>query len=105
MAEFKARPRKRPPTHPGRILMTALTDAGVSLRKAATAMGVSAMTLSRITDEKDPKPVTADIAARLGVYLGNGSQLWLHMQADYDLWQVEQELRDELAQIEPLKVE
>jgi len=32
---------------------------------------------------------------------GNGPGLWLRMQQAYDLWHVEQRLKDELARIEP----
>ena len=36
------------------------------------------------------------MAVRLGKFCGNGADLWLRMQAAYDLWQPEQQLEEEL---------
>ncbi len=47
------------------------------------------------------RPVTAELALRIGKFVGNGPGLWLRMQQAYDLWQAETTMRDELARIEP----
>ena len=47
--------------------------------------------------------VLAEMALRLGTLLGNGAQLWLHMQTRFDLWQAEAKLHDELGQMKPLE--
>jgi plasmid maintenance system antidote protein VapI len=41
------------------------------------------------------------MALRIGKLADNGPGLWLRMQQAYDLWHVEQRLKDELARIEP----
>ena len=33
--------------------------------------------------------VSADLAIRLGLWLGGSAQSWMRMQADYALWQAE----------------
>jgi addiction module HigA family antidote len=43
--------------------------------------------------------VSAEIALRLGTLLGNGAQLWLDMQTQFDLWQAQAKLHDELNQM------
>ena len=47
--------------------------------------------------------VSAEMALRLGTLLGNGPQLWLEMQAQFDLWQAEAKLHDELSQMKRLE--
>ena len=41
------------------------------------------------------------MALRIGKLAGNGPGLWLRMQQAYDLWHVEQRLKEELARIKP----
>jgi len=45
------------------------------------------------------RAVTAEMAARLGKYCGNGPELWLNMQSAYDLWHARQALADSLDEI------
>jgi antitoxin HigA-1 len=40
--------------------------------------------------------ISPEMAVRLGKFCGNGPDLWLRMQAAYDLWHAEQSLREEL---------
>ncbi len=103
MAEFKAGPRQRRPTHPGRILASALADAGLNASQAAPLIGTTKMTLGRIMSEDAPAPISTDMALRLGRFFGNGAELWARMQTDYDLWEARQKLADDLAKIKPLK--
>jgi addiction module HigA family antidote len=46
------------------------------------------------------RPVTAELALRIGKFAGNGPGLWLRMQQTYDLWHAERKMGDELAKIE-----
>ena len=89
--------RNRPPTHPGSLLRDDLETIGIPIRQAAQEMGISRQMLHRILAEK--APVTAEMALRIGKFLGNGPGLWLRMQAAYDLWHAEQALAAELAHI------
>lgn len=60
-------------------------------------MQVSRQQLHKILAEE--RSITADMAARLGRYCGNGPDLWLNMQNAYDLWQAEKRLSDVLKAI------
>jgi addiction module HigA family antidote len=54
----------------------------------ADRLGVSRLTVSEVIHEK--RPVTPDMAMRLGRLLGNGPEIWLRMQQTLDLWELEQ---------------
>jgi addiction module HigA family antidote len=45
--------------------------------------------------------VTPEMALRLGTFFGNGAELWLGMQHDFDLWRARQKMRTDLAKIKP----
>lgn len=49
--------------------------------------------------------VTADMALRFGRLIGGAPELYLHMQAQRDLWKAQQRLKDVLAEIEPASIE
>jgi len=49
--------------------------------------GISRQHLYDILNEK--KPVSPDVAARLGKAFGDGAGIWLRMQAAYDAWHAE----------------
>lgn len=100
MAELKAGPRRRAPTHPGRILASAIDDANLSVRQVAIAIGVTAAALGNVVGGKSA--ISADMALRLGTYFGNGPELWLGLQTDYDLWQARMTLDTKLKAIKPL---
>lgn len=38
------------------------------------------------------KPVTPNVAARLGKLFGDGAAVWLRMQAAYDAWHAERDV-------------
>lgn len=84
------RDTKRKPTHPGEILRE---DVLPSLRMTQTGfaqrLGVSRLTVSEILHEK--RPVSPDMAIRIGRLLGNGAAIWLRMQQALDVWQLERE--------------
>jgi antitoxin HigA-1 len=82
--------RGLPPTHPGEILREdVLPSLGLSVLEAAAKLGVTRQTLHRIIARHDPRPVTPDMAVRLGKLCGNGPCLWLNLQSAYDLWHAE----------------
>lgn len=88
------------PPHPGEILRDdVLPELDLSVTDAATALGVARVTLSRVLNGR--AAVSADMALRLGAWLGNGAEVWLRMQAAYDLWQAEQRPRP---RIRPVRV-
>ncbi len=90
--------RKRQPTHPGVLLREVVLPAmRVSVAQAAREMGVSRQQLYKILSAN--RAVTAEMAARLGKYCGNGPELWLNMQSAFDLWNARQALADVLEEI------
>lgn len=80
---------KRKPTHPGEILREDVLPAlRMTQTEFAQRLGVSRLTVSEILHEK--RPVSVDMAIRLGKLLGNGAGLWLRMQQALDVWALEQ---------------
>jgi addiction module HigA family antidote len=100
MAEYPAGFRRRSPSHPGDVIADALNTLRVSSRHAALAMKVSPMALNNITSHKTG--VTPQMALRLGRLFGNGPEIWLRMQQDYDLWHANSAMKAELEGIKPL---
>lgn len=82
--------RGMPPTHPGEILREDVLPAlKLTVVEAAKNLGVTRQTLHRIITPTNPRPVTPDMAVRLGKLCGNGPRLWLNLQSAYDLWHAE----------------
>ena len=82
-----AHKRAMQPTHPCEILREDVLPAlGLTVRDAAAKLGVTRQTLHRIIARGDPRPVTPEMAVRLGKLCGNGPRLWLNLQGAYDLW-------------------
>ena len=84
------RNKKHPPTHPGALLReVVLPELAITQGEFAYRLGVSRRTVSEILHER--RPVTPDMAIRLGKLLGNGAGLWLRMQQAVDLWTLERQ--------------
>lgn len=78
----------RCPTHPGALLREDVLPAtGMGKSEFAEAIGISRQHLYDILNEK--KPVSPEVAARLGAAFGDGAGIWLRMQAAYDAWHAE----------------
>ena len=75
------------PGHPGEILREYLPDhLGVS--EAAKRLGVTRQALSAVLNGR--AGVSAAMAVRLELALGASAEMWLAMQAAWDLWQERQ---------------
>lgn len=100
MAEYPVqRPLRRKPVHPGAILRDDVLPAvGLSVSETARRLGVSRQQLHRVL--ACTHPITTEMALRVGKFAGNGPDLWLRMQQNYDLWHAEQRLKTELDRIE-----
>jgi addiction module HigA family antidote len=86
------------PARPGEILRQDVLPAlDMSVAEAAQALNVSRQTLHRIL--AGTMAVSPEMAVRLGKFCGNGPELWLRMQAAYDLWHAEKRLRAEVKRI------
>ncbi len=77
------RGRNLPPIHPGKILFEDMQDEQISINGLAQAIRVPANRISLIVNEK--RGITADTAARLGLYFGTSAQYWLNIQNRFDL--------------------
>jgi len=77
---------KRPPTSPGEMLLEEfLRPAGLTQVEAARRMGIPLNRLNEIVLGK--RGITADTALRLSRLLRTSPQLWMRLQADWDLHQ------------------
>jgi antitoxin HigA-1 len=71
------------PVHPGSILRRELTARGLSANALARAIRVDSARVVMILNGK--RGITGETALRLGQFLGTGPQLWMNLQAKYDL--------------------
>jgi addiction module HigA family antidote len=95
--------RMRNPPHPGEVLKDGVfAENSVTVTDAAAALGVTRVSLSRVLNGK--AGISAEMAVRLGKWLGTGPENWINLQAQYDLWRAEQSLKRELAKIPRLRL-
>jgi addiction module HigA family antidote len=92
MTEYRAkRNPDRCPTHPGELLREEIIPAtGKTKTEIAELLHISRQHLDDILEER--KPVSPNIAARLGTLFGDGARIWLAMQANYDAWHASREV-------------
>src|SRR5262245_35847800 len=78
------------PAHPGEILVDLYMDEiGLSITKAADGLGVSRKHLSAIVNGR--APITLDMAVRLAAAFETAPDVWINLQAQYDIWQARQQ--------------
>jgi len=90
--------RMHNPAHPGEVLREWVPET-MTVTTAAEQLGVSRVTLSKILNGK--AGVSAEMALRLAAWLGTSPEVWLEMQATWDLWQAEQK---PLPEVLPLRL-
>jgi len=79
-----------PPVHPGEILKEdVLPSTGLTVTAAAKALGVSRQMLHGILAER--KPLSAVMCLKLSRLLGGSPEVWMRLQATYDLKMAEQD--------------
>ena len=71
------------PVHPGFYLKELLDELKVSQYRLAKDLGVSAMRINHVINEK--RPVNAELALRLGKYFGQEPRYWINLQSRYDM--------------------
>ena len=71
------------PVHTGLLLKEEIEYRGVTQKQLAQQMGVSYSVLNEILNGK--RPVSIEYALYLEAVLGIDAQLWIQMQADYNL--------------------
>ena len=78
------------PPHPGEILKElCLQPLGLSVTRAAEALGISRKTLSAILNGR--AGISPEMAVRLSLAFGTSSESWLNQQSQYDLWFAEKD--------------
>lgn len=77
-------PMKAPP-HPGGIVKDCIDDLGLSVTEAARVLDVTRPTLSRVINGRSG--ISPEMAIRLSLAFGSTPEMWLRLQAAYDLAQ------------------
>ena len=78
---------KHDPTHPGQsVRYDCIEPLGLTITKAALALGVTRQTLTNLVNGKCG--ISPEMAIRLDKAFGGGAEAWLRLQAAYDLAQV-----------------
>lgn len=85
------------PVHPGEVLSDVLKDLQVTQTSFAKLLGVSRRTVNEIIQGR--RPITVDMAIRIGKTLGNGPLLWLNLQQKVDIWDAIQAHSDEYSKL------
>lgn len=91
-----------PPIHPGEVLREEfLEPLGLSQNALARALHVSPSLVNSLVQEQ--RAVSADTALRLSRFFGTSADLWLGLQAHYDLAVRRESMAAELEAIEPMR--
>ncbi len=80
-------PMKNPP-HPGELVRENIDELGVSVARAAVALGVTRQQLYNVIRGKSG--ITPEMALRLEKAFGGSAEGWLRMQINHDLAGVRQ---------------
>ena len=82
-------PMKNHP-HPGRIVrQDFLEPLSLTVTEAATVLGVARQTINNLVNEQ--AGISAEMAVRLSKAFGPSPDMWVRLQANYDLSQVRQD--------------
>ena len=78
-----------------------LEEAGVTANAAGLALRIPANRLTAIINGQ--RSISADTAMRLGKYFGTSAQMWMNLQAQYELQAAEDELAARIdSEVQPL---
>lgn len=88
--------RMHNPAHPGEVLREYLPES-LGVGEAARRLGVTRQALSALLNGR--AGVSAAMALRLEKALGTSAEMWLEMQAGYDLWQARQQRQPKVMRI------
>lgn len=81
------------PPHPGEIIKELCLDPiGLSVTKAAKALGVSRKTLSQLINAK--AGISPEMALRLSIAFNTSAESWLNQQQQFDLWMARKSAKD-----------
>ena len=84
--------RMKKPPHPGRIVrQECIEPSGLTVTDAAARLGVTRQALNNLVNEK--AGISPEMAIRLSRNFGSSPEVWLGLQADYDLAEAEREMK------------
>ena len=90
----KVKTKRLAPIHPGDVLGELLVECGMTVNGLAMALRVPANRIGAIV--KGQRGITGDTALRLGRYFGTSAQMWMNLQAKYELATAEDTLREQI---------
>lgn len=98
-------PKKRRPTHPGKILeKDFLEPLEMTQTELAERLSVQFKRVNEIINQR--RRVTPETAVLLAKVFGTSPQYWLNLQVAYDLYEVEHgEKAGRLKRVRPIEVE
>ena len=89
------------PVHPGVYLKELLNELKISQYRLARDLGGAAIRINHVVHGK--RPVTAELALRLGRYFDQSPRYWLNLQSRYDMDIAEDFLSEQVArEVRPL---
>jgi len=75
---------RRRRVHPGQVLkLDSLEPMGLSAYRLSQEIGVSAQQIGRVINGS--RSISADLALRLARFFGTSAEVWMGLQAQYDL--------------------
>ena len=82
-------PMKNPP-HPGRIVrQDCVEPLGLTVTEAAKVLGVTRQALNNLVNGK--AGISPEMAVRISKAFGGSPEMWLRLQANYDLARIQQD--------------
>ena len=82
--------RMKNPPHPGRVVrQECIEPLKLTVTDAAKRLGVTRQALNNLVNEK--AGVSPEMAIRLSKAFGSSPEVWLGMQMEYDLAQIEKD--------------
>lgn len=82
------------PSHPGEVIRElCIKPLGLTVTKAAKALGITRKTLSELLNGHSR--ISPEMAIRLSIAFKTSAESWINQQAKYDLWLAEKN-RDQL---------
>ena len=88
------------PAHPGEVLREYLPEE-LGVTEAARRLGVTRQALSALLNGRSG--VSASMAIRLESALGTSAEMWLAMQAAFDLWRERQKKAPKVSRLSDRK--
>ena len=90
------------PVHPGEYLKEVIEELELSQYRLARDIGVATLRISHVI--RGQRPVTAELALRLGRYFRQSPRFWLNLQPRYDMDVTEDQIGKQVAQeVRPFK--